>query len=132
MVGAEQKSIAISKAWQVVRTHTDSYTGGKVCLSSDESFVVCWCAEKIKLLDLESGLVRHEFVREDDGFACFALSPDSTELATAQKSGLIRVWSIESGECLREWRGHDLPITCVTFDASGTMLATGSVDRSVR
>ena len=34
--------------------------------------------------------------------------------------------------CMRTIKGHKMPITCMSFDTSGSMYATGSSDKSVR
>eukprot|EP00475_Leptophrys_vorax_P038463 TRINITY_DN6792_c0_g1_i1.p1 TRINITY_DN6792_c0_g1~~TRINITY_DN6792_c0_g1_i1.p1 ORF type:complete len:886 (+),score=244.24 TRINITY_DN6792_c0_g1_i1:285-2660(+) len=62
-------------------------------------------------------------------------------VATAHKSNLIKIWSVTqssaAGDKLeivleKHWKGQDFPVTDMTFDPTGSLLATGSVDRSVR
>lgn len=41
-----------------------------------------------------------------------------------------KIWSIESGQCLRTLSGHFSQIYAIVFD--GDLIATGSLDTSVR
>ena len=41
-------------------------------------------------------------------------------------------WSIETGECLRTYKGHTGPITCMATDPFGRYLFTGSSDHDIR
>jgi hypothetical protein len=71
----------LSKVWKVQRTHKGTYTGGKICLSSDQSALACWNAEDVTILDINSGQARRTFDGgEDDGFSCFALHPKGDEV----------------------------------------------------
>jgi len=60
-----------------------------------------------------------------------ACSPDGATLATADDDGLVRLWSIESGE-VAELAGHKGPVHAVAFSLDGTKLLTGGADRSLR
>ncbi|CEP01877.1 U3 small nucleolar RNA-associated protein 13 C-terminal domain-containing protein [Plasmodiophora brassicae] len=124
--------LSLSKSWRVIGTHTDCYTGGRVRLSSCKTLVACWCNESVKLVRLADGHVVASFEDDNDAFIAFDLHPSAPELATVQRSGLIRIWSLETRERLREWKGHKLPVTCIAYDSTGNLLATGAVDRQVR
>jgi U3 small nucleolar RNA-associated protein 13 len=52
-------------------------------------------------------------------------------LVTCSRNLQVRVWDTTTGEAVRAWRGHRLPVLVTDFDRSGTLLATGSADRSV-
>ncbi|KAF8928926.1 WD_REPEATS_REGION domain-containing protein [Haplosporangium gracile] len=59
-------------------------------------------------------------------------SRDGTLIATGSKDTAIRIWSTESGECLRVLRGHEDVVHCVRFSPQGHRLASGSKDCTVR
>lgn len=40
--------------------------------------------------------------------------------------------NIATGQEIRAWRGHDLPILDMCYDSTGTLIATASTDRTVR
>jgi WD40 repeat protein/class 3 adenylate cyclase/GTPase SAR1 family protein len=61
-----------------------------------------------------------------------AWSPDGKLLAAPLADGTIRLWDVESGECVRILRGHEDKVYCVTFDPKGGLMASGSSDRTVK
>lgn len=61
----------------------------------------------------------------------FAVSPDGSRLLTFGRGLLCRLWAVASGECVRSWKAHRLPVQVAAFDASGTVVASGGSDRSV-
>lgn len=122
----------LSSVWAVNQRHTGIYTGGKAVLSSDGIQLICWCSEDIKVVEVATGAVVRTFDGSDDGFTAFGVSPDDTRIVTAQRSGLMRSWNLGTGEEERHWRGHSLPVTDISFDPSGLLVASGSVDRTVR
>jgi U3 small nucleolar RNA-associated protein 13 len=124
--------VAVSRHWRVQRRHKGFFTGGKAALSPDEQTVFCWNAQSVTAVDRRSGTERQHLDSEQDGFSTFAVHPSRPELATACQSLLLKRWDLETGKTLQAFRGHNLPVLDMTYDASGTMLATGSADRSVR
>ena len=42
----------------------------------------------------------------------------------------IKIWNLESGECVRTLHGHDGGVLCLHY--SGKRLASGSVDSTIR
>lgn len=41
-------------------------------------------------------------------------------------------WSLETGECLKTFKGHTAPVTCMATDPYGRYLFTGSADNDIR
>eukprot|EP00808_Paulinella_micropora_P006013 g60211.t1 len=130
----EPQKNRLSKSWKVSKTHQRSYTGGKIELSSDGNFLACWCAEDVSILDIATSDVKRMIESdEDDGFSCFALSPDGKTLMTASsRSCMLRLWDLSDGKELLHFRGHNLPMLDLAFEGSGTYLATASADKTVR
>ena len=44
----------------------------------------------------------------------------------------LRLWDLESGKELRQFKGHDGPILSLAISADGRVLVSGSADRSLR
>jgi len=53
----KSKETALSKNWVVTKRHGAAYTGGAVSLCDDGRTAACLCADRVALLDLESGAV---------------------------------------------------------------------------
>ena len=93
--------------------------------------------------------------------AVFAMHPNGRELVAATVTGLLRHWSAnhsddtapdagvsakaadkadkaDKGDSKLQWRSvrgikaHNMPILCLAYDPSGTLVASGSADRSVK
>lgn len=60
---------------------------------------------------------------------CF--SPDGTKLATADDK-YVHLWDIASGEQLKKFSGHKSLVTSLCFSAEGSILASGSLDCTIR
>ncbi|XP_058940240.2 transducin beta-like protein 3 isoform X1 [Pocillopora verrucosa] len=109
------------------------YTGGKVQFSSKEDHLFCTCNDKVQVVHVETGKVVHTLQEEGDVISCFAASPDDKFCVTASKSLLLRQWEWNTGEQIRTWKAvHRAPIVSMTFDATSTLLATGSSDSTVK
>ena len=139
-------------AWKPVKSHVGAYTGGKVEVSRTGEYAACQYGADVAFLALRSGVVCHtvrrlaeaSLVKElspSEAFTSFALHPDGMSLVTASRNLLVRRWvlsapptSAEAVEisCERSWKAvHRLPVICMEFDGSGTLVATGSGDRSI-
>ncbi len=63
------------------------------------------------------------------------MRPNGTEVITASRNQLLRHWHISQtspAECKRSWKAHETPVISMAFDPSGTLLATGSSDRTIK
>ena len=60
-----------------------------------------------------------------------AYSPDGRHMATcgAQRASL---WDVESGNCIRTFKGHTKHVMSVTFSPDGTRVLTGSFDNTAK
>lgn len=67
---------------------------------------------------------------------CFDFDQLGDDLVDVLVSGgqdkVIHVWNMETGELLRELKGHESSVECLSFDGSSELLASGSADFTVR
>ncbi|KAG7420528.1 Vegetative incompatibility protein HET-E-1 [Fusarium oxysporum f. sp. raphani] len=59
-------------------------------------------------------------------------SPDSTLLASASWDCTIRLWRVNSGECIHNLTGHADNVVSVAFSPDSTLLTSASWDKTVR
>lgn len=62
----------------------------------------------------------------------FTLSADGTFAVTGGWDGLLRVWDLRSGRCLRTLEGHEAPVAGIELSPDGTLLATADLGSTLR
>ena len=68
----------------------------------------------------------------EDWIGRIAWSPDGRVLASPSEDKAIRLWDVETGQCLRTLEGHGNGVWCVAFDPTGSTLASASKDKTVK
>lgn len=90
---------------------------------------------ELRLIDLERGQEKLTFQRADDLYflnSSFAFSPDGRFLAAAGDGNTARLWNADTGELVRDLKGHKGKVTSLAFSSDGKKLLTGSLDQTVR
>ena len=57
-----------------------------------------------------------------------AVSPDKETIAAGYSDGSIRIWNIIQNKKVVTLNGHNRAISCLRFNSSGSLLASGSKD----
>ncbi|CAC22605.1 small subunit processome, U3 snoRNP-associated protein Utp1 [Schizosaccharomyces pombe] len=66
-------------------------------------------------------------------FSCIAVDPSGEIVcAGSQDSFEIFMWSVQTGQLLETLAGHEGPVSSLSFNSSGSLLASGSWDKTVR
>ena len=65
-------------------------------------------------------------------FGPIAFPPNGQTLASGSFDHTIRLWDLQTGECLRVLQGHTGGIYALAFAPDGQTLASGSFDHSIR
>ena len=111
------------------------YTGGKVAVSHDGSYLVCSCGDELKIVDVASGKVKFAVTSEEDDFTTFALHPAKHEMVTASRSRQLRHYSLDlsadQSECIRSWKAHKMPVADLAYESTGTLVASAGADGTV-
>ena len=61
---------------------------------------------------------------------CF--SSDGKKIASGSRDETVRVWHVETGECIKTFEGHNDVVCSVCFSSDGKKIASGSHDKTVR
>ncbi|BBE08545.1 HNWD1 protein [Mycoavidus cysteinexigens] len=61
-----------------------------------------------------------------------AFSPNSQWMVSGSGDGLVKLWSVSTGQLERKFNGHSDEVLSVEFSPDGQLLASGSVDKSVK
>lgn len=62
---------------------------------------------------------------------CIVQAPQPGTFAVGYADGSIRLWNASNGSVSTTFNGHKKSITALTFDESGTRLASGSQDTDI-
>ncbi|PNX82884.1 transducin beta-like protein 3-like, partial [Trifolium pratense] len=125
------ESLRLKTNYRCVPALQQFYTGGPYAVSSDGSFIVCACADSIKIVDSATASIKSTLEGDSEQVTALVLSPDDKILFSSSHSRQIRVWDLSTLKCVRSWKGHEGPVMCMTCDPSGGLLATGGADRKV-
>jgi eukaryotic-like serine/threonine-protein kinase len=87
---------------------------------------------EVKIWDLATGQVLHDFRGHTGRVEGLACSPDGRRLATGSDDRTIKLWDTTTGEEVFTLRGHTAGVLCVAFSPDGRRIASGSWDRTVR
>ena len=66
------------------------------------------------------------------GVESVAFSPDGAILASGSDDMMIRLWSVDTHDCIGILRGHTNAVESVAFSPDGKVLASGSEDATIR
>jgi WD repeat-containing protein 86 len=82
--------------------------------------------QNIKLIDSEMNSYKKRVIDENDNI----YSKDI--IITGSLDSLAKSWSVETGECIQTFKGHDGAVTCLAIDNTGQVLFTGSADHLIK
>ncbi|CAH0477034.1 unnamed protein product [Peronospora belbahrii] len=145
--GSYSNRSGLSKIWRTVKSHAGVYTGGKVELfngrtsvdAAPRALMACMLHDDVAIIDAETGEIQctlQQNVKDEESkesFLVFAVRPGTkNQLVTAGRNLLLRIWDLDTLKYIRTIKAHDTPVLSMGFDPSGTLLATGGSDRTVK
>lgn len=108
-----------------------NFTTGKI--RKDLKYQAQVCHSVYKLCKKIMFSLQESFMMMEDAILSLTFSRDSEMLASASQDGKIKVWKIQTGQCLRKFeKAHGKGITSIQFSKDNSQLLTGSFDMSVR
>ena len=57
---------------------------------------------------------------------------DGTKIVSGSDDETIRVWNVDTGECILTLKGHTGNVYSVGFNHDGTKIVSGSFDQTIR
>ena len=97
-------SLTLKRNYRCVPALQQFYTGGPFAVSSDGSFIVCACAESIKIVESANASIRSTIETDSESVTALVLSPNDQLLFSSSHSRQIRVWDLSTLKCVRSWK----------------------------
>jgi len=85
----------------------------------------------VELWDLEKSEVR-KFNGHEDSVLSVALFTDNTKIISGSKDRNIKLWDIETGDCLRTFIGHTKSVLSVVVFSDNTKILSASKDHTIK
>jgi len=132
------------KSCRVLRWESGgNHWGTTILFSRDGRFLFsAYTAQQFVQWDLETGKVAMIFEKHPSMVHSLALSPDGRYIASGGglmldgsndlNSTSIELWEVSSGKRLMSFRGHGHLVCSLDFSPDGTMLLSGSWDKTYR
>lgn len=89
-------------------------------------------------MDWVKGILSGRLLEEDpdsdlvDMITSFCVHPNGSEIVVSLRNLLLRHYRLGDKEPVRSIRGHQMPVVAMAYDRTGTLVATGSADKTVR
>jgi WD40 repeat protein len=155
------KTWDISK-WECIRTHIGhkdsiktvawSPDGEKLYSSSSDKTVKVWDVSKVtyindlpdtwdsigmRTIEANSGSdladsCNFTMFGDEATLKSLAWSPDGNKIATASRDRTLKIWAVETGECLAVLFGHESTVRAVAWSPDGKKILSGSRDKTLK
>ncbi|MCH7909997.1 MAG: hypothetical protein IIB38_10315, partial [Candidatus Hydrogenedentes bacterium] len=77
-----------------------------VALSADKSVALCSTGTALFVWDLKTSTITKRFKGHRTEISSVCLAEDSRYALTATRKGTVKIWDIQSGQCIRSLQGH--------------------------
>jgi U3 small nucleolar RNA-associated protein 13 len=98
--------------------------------------LLCGYNGNVNVVDWSTGSRLYSVLSEEDdqgeSIASFCVHPNGSEIVVAMQNFMLRHYNLDSKELIRSFRSHQMPVLAMEYDSTGTLVATGSADKTVR
>ena len=129
--GAHLSRSVFNQPFGSIRTMAFSPDGGVLATGDTNSEIWLWQSA----FSPTSGDIKAHIstLQGHENWVCsVAFSPDGKRIVSGSADRTVRVWDVQSGECLQTLVGHENWVMSVAFSPDGLQIVSGSADRTVR
>ncbi|KAL1958762.1 hypothetical protein VTO42DRAFT_3881 [Malbranchea cinnamomea] len=133
--------ISVKTTFEVSKTIRPIYTGGSVSLDQSGRLLATCVNEDAVIVDLETGDQLAVIEGDGEPITSLALTPLASHLVVCSRSLSMRIFALTLSEeptrqlrpeLLRSLKPHTTPVVTSAIDVTGSLLATGGADGSVK
>lgn len=136
------------KTGKIIRTFNE-HSGSiyALCISSDgqtlisgsrDTTIKIWHLHTIDTYQSNStnrligdGLI-DTFIGHSDSINSIAITPNGKIIASGSEDNTIRLWDLNTGECLATLDGHEAGVRTIAISPDGQLLVSGSADKTIK
>ncbi|PSN58284.1 WD40 repeat-containing protein SMU1 [Blattella germanica] len=87
-----------------------------------------WCFN----IEIMLKFFQDNFMMMEEAVLCMSFSRDSEMLASGSQDGKVKVWRIQTGQCLRRFeKAHVKGVTCLQFSRDNSQVLSASFDATI-
>ena len=104
------------------------YTGGAIdsCASAEHpEWAAVICGASVHIVDVQTGAIERVLDCNSSALTLAVEKRSCALLAVSTSNGQIQTWNLSLGKNIRTWKSA-APVTALAFDATGTLLASGT------
>ena len=102
-----------------------------IALTSDEQYLISGGIDKlVKIWDIERACLLHSL--RGHGGSITTVSVAENLAFTGSADGSVKVWRVPHADCIDTLCGHKDSVRCIAVSKNAQMVASGSLDKSVR
>lgn len=98
---------------------------GSLLATGDDQRIKIWQVPEYKLVRTLSG-------HDAPPVWALAFSPDGSTLASGSSDRQVKLWNVDTGECLKVFEGHQGSIGSLAFSPDGQTLVSSSEDNTIK
>ncbi|EEP79932.1 conserved hypothetical protein [Uncinocarpus reesii 1704] len=132
--------ISVKTTFEASQTIRPIYTGGSLALDASGRLLASCVGEDVLLTDLETGKQLASIEGDGEPITSISITRSASHLAICSRSLAMRIFSLTKSqdskflrpELLRSLKPHTSPVVTTAIDNTGSLLATGSADGSIK
>lgn len=100
-----------------------------MCCYSPNGQILAVAGDNIQLFDPLTRALKHRLSNVPnvpDFITCISFSNDSHHLASGSRDGVVKLWEVDTGRCVKRFEGHTDCIQSISFSPDGQFIASGS------
>ncbi|KAI1612292.1 quinon protein alcohol dehydrogenase-like superfamily [Exophiala viscosa] len=126
--------------FEAARTIEPIYTGGGISHNANGTLIATSVEEDVLVVEVKTGKILCRIEGDGEAVTSLSLAPDASSLVICSRSLSLRIYSINTEEdsatltsnLLRTLKPHSTPVVCSAIDSTGSLLATGGADGTVK